>query len=175
MSDYKPCPVAVALGLVALANILPVSAEPGHRCAAVKDSAARLECYDAEFGEPSEAVAPRAGAPAAAVASAPTTSSADTGLKARDEFGLSESDRRALDPEKSAKPQNMTDAVASIGRRPTGEMIFTLRNGQVWTQIEAETRSRVKAGDEVTIRKGSLGSFLLLGPDRIAVRVRRVK
>jgi hypothetical protein len=96
-------------------------------------------------------------------------------LKARDEFGLSEADKRALDPAKSPQPQNMTDAVASIGRRPTGEMIFTLRNGQVWMQIEAETRSRVKAGDEVTIRKGSLGSFLLVGPDRLAVRVRRVK
>jgi len=174
MSGYKPHPVVVALSLVALANSLPVSAEPGHRCAAVKDSAARLACYDAEFGKPSEA-AFRAGAPPAAAAAVPSTSSADTGSKARDEFGLSEADRRALDPEKSAQPQKMTDAIASIGRRPTGEMIFTLRNGQVWTQIEAETRSRVKVGDEVTIRKGSLGSFLLVGPDRIAVRVRRVK
>ena len=52
---------------------------------------------------------------------------------------------------------------------------MTLADGQVWAQIDSDDRSRVKQGDTVTIRKGSLGSFLLLGPDRIAVRVRRLR
>ena len=34
---------------------------------------------------------------------------------------------------------------------------------------------RMRQGDTVTIRKASLGSYLLVGPDRIAVRVKRVK
>jgi len=33
----------------------------------------------------------------------------------------------------------------------------------------------VKEGDDVTIRKGTLGSYLLVTPNHVLVRVRRVK
>jgi hypothetical protein len=52
----------------------------------------------------------------------------------------------------------------------------SLADGQVWSQVESDdSRSRVKVGDTITIRKATLGSYLLIGPDRIAVRVKRVK
>jgi hypothetical protein len=48
-----------------------------------------------------------------------------------------------------------------------------LENGQTWAFIEPEPRLR--PGDAVTIKRASLGSFLMLTPSRRSYRVERVK
>lgn len=95
----------------------------------------------------------------------------------QDEFGLTEAAKRARDPEKAKEemPESITEKVTSVGHRPTGELVVTLANGQVWLQIESGSRAKVGAGQTVTIKKASLGSYLMVAPDRIATRVRRIK
>jgi hypothetical protein len=100
----------------------------------------------------------------------------DASVKAREEFGLSETEKRTRRQEPEDQTGSITGQVAHLGRRPTGELVVNLADGQVWSQVESDdSRSRVKVGDTVTIRKASLGSYLLVGPDRVAVRVKRVK
>jgi hypothetical protein len=171
------------------------AAEPGHPCAGIVGDAGRLACYDAAFGRPTAgsrdaATTPEAsvttGAAPAGTSNEPTVatgagSAATTAAlaeQARKDFGLSDSAKRARDPEEArvTQPESVTAAVVQIGRRPYGDLVVTLDNGQVWQQAEVtDTSVRLKTGDTVTIRKAALGSFVLLAPSRMTLRVRRVR
>ena len=156
------------------ASSLPVSAtDTGspQQCASVSDDVTRLACYDRIFrsgtapGAVAEPTASAAAAPAASVATNP-----------KDDFGLTDAAKRARDPEKAKvqMPESITEKVASVGHRPTGELVVTLANGQVWVQIESGSRAQVGAGQTVRIEKAALGSYLLVTPKGIATRVRRI-
>lgn len=114
-----------------------------------------------------------------AAAMPPPEATASTGVRADTEadFGLTEADKRALDPERAEKTQltSIKSTVASVARRPTKELVVTLGNGQVWVQSESVTQVALKVGDVVTIRKASLGSHMLVAPNRAAMRVRRIR
>lgn len=150
--------------------------EAARECVAIDDASARLACYDEALGRvtaPATAVTVSGGASAAATA---VPASAEV-ARAVDEFGLTETAKRKRDPEKAREtmPDSISATVAQVSFRPTGEVVVTLDNEQVWVQAEAVTISvRVKAGDAVTIRKAALGSYTLLTPSRSSIRVRRV-
>ena len=52
---------------------------------------------------------------------------------------------------------------------------LTLANGQVWDQVEAVPSFQPRAGDPITVRQASLGSYLLRGRVGAPVRARRVR
>lgn len=167
----------LTIGLLVLAATSTLAAAAGtetpQQCARVGDDASRLACYDRIFrgsGATAEATS-TAGAAAAGAATGAVAAST------KDDFGLTEAAKRARDPEKAKveMPDSVTDKVASVGHKLTGEMVVTLANGQVWVQIESDSRAKVGVGQTVTIRKASLGSYLMVGPDKIATRVRRTK
>ncbi len=58
-----------------------------------------------------------------------------------------------------------------------GHEVFpvTLANGQVWEQVEAVPSFQPRAGDPITVRQASLGSYLLRGRVGAPVRARRVR
>jgi len=162
------------------------------RCAAIADDRSRLACYDALFGRPSvpaPAGAAAEAAPATASASGGTSAvssaaagaavsvPADGATNPEADFGLTEAAKRAREPEQSRemRPESISGTVAKVGRQPAGEFIVTLENGQVWTQLQVDTRARIAVGDTVTIKKAALGSHLLVTAGRYATRVRRVK
>jgi hypothetical protein len=58
----------------------------------------------------------------------------------------------------------LDSTVAQIATRPHGELVVTLENAQVWVQKSPDPSFHLKSGDHVTIKKGSLGSFLMVGP-----------
>jgi len=156
-------------------------ADAPERCAAIADDRARLACYDALFGKPdvSGAVgAPPSAAPVTADA-ATATAAATAGATRTPEadFGLTEAAKRAREPEatRAEFPESISGTVAAVGRRPAGEIIVTLANGQVWVQVHVDARARIDVGDTVTIKKAALGSHLLVTANRYATRVRRVK
>ncbi len=113
----------------------------------------------------------------AAESSSAGTATAVPRADAEADFGLTEADKRALDPERAEKTQltSIKSTVASVARRPTKELVVTLDNGQVWVQSESVTQVALKVGDVVTIRKASLGSHMLVAPNRAAMRVRRIR
>ncbi len=147
------------------------------------DDVARLDCYDSIFGRPTapdlvgapSVVAPATtGVAAGAVVSAPAPAATAT---PEADFGLTEAAKRARVPDESREqlPESISGTVAKVARQPAGELVVTLDNGQVWTQLQVDARARVVAGDTVVIKKAALGSHLLVTANRYATRVRRVK
>jgi hypothetical protein len=174
-------PIAMIIAFAAGAG-LSAAEPPAHTCANLRDDAERLTCYDQAFGKsqaassapnepmtPVAAPTPAATTPAAAVAT-PTAAEVQ-------EFGFkrAELDRKKADAEKTpAAPDRITariSAVEYLGNR----FIIALDNGQAWLQVEGEMRVQPTPGDLITVRRAVLGSYLLTGPQKIAVRVQRVK
>jgi len=116
------------------------------------DDAERLACYDAEFGKPTAAV--------------PTPASES----AEKDFGLA-----AHGTPQQAEIATVTSVVAAVARKRDGRFLVTLANGQRWEQSELESKASVEAGDTVTVRRASFGSFLIVTKAGIATRVKRVK
>jgi hypothetical protein len=148
------------------------------RCGAIAAADARLACYDALFRTSEGAAVPQATAAAAAAAATAATAHPQPAANPVADFGLTPVQQRSLDPEKANEPrapESVTGTVAKIGYKPTGELVVTLENGQVWVQIDTGNKARAKAGDTVTIKRGTFGSYMLVTPNKIATRVRRVK
>lgn len=70
---------------------------------------------------------------------------------------------------------NQIDArVLEVRKSTTGKAIITLDNGQVWKQIDS-SRLRLSGDDQVTIRRASLGSFMLYKTgSKSLMRVKRI-
>lgn len=144
--------IAVSATLLVSAGILFAADEARHRCAQVRDDAERLACYDQAFGNPA---APATAAPA-------------------QKFGLPEKNVPRESSE-NGPPASIAGAIVSLTRQRDGKFVVTLDNAQVWSQSEINSQADVAVGDAVTVRRGALGSYLLVTKDGIATRVRRVK
>ncbi|MFT4256730.1 MAG: hypothetical protein QM599_07225 [Pseudoxanthomonas sp.] len=144
--------------LLAAAPTAFAAAEAAHPCATVADPAARLACYDKAFPPP------------------PAVHEAAT-KKAVQEFGLEKQAAPLFNPgqtREDADPERIESRVAKVDYAG-GTRTISLENGQVWTLAEANSRGPLKAGDAVHVRKGLLGSYLLVTPAGVGLRVRRVR
>jgi hypothetical protein len=145
-------------------------------CIGISSSADRLACYDKLAGRVSApkaapvaaAPAPAAPAPAASVAAAPAPAAAPTA----EDFGLSMVQKAASS---SSPPEikSITAKVAGFGHSPNRRTQVTLDNGQVW-EYQDDPDSLLSVGDSVTIKRATLGSFILLTPTKLSHRVRRI-
>jgi hypothetical protein len=166
MKELHSILVAAVLALVWTQPALAVDDDLAKRIAACtheQDDARRLACFD------------RAAAPDAREE---TTSAAEK-VDATQTFGLhgSELARNRDDDDtarESAAPKRISAKVAGIDKRPRGELVVTLDNGQVWAQKEVGAYFPIKVGDPVTILAGTLGSFRLVAGSR-ATAVTRVR
>jgi hypothetical protein len=150
-------------------------------CSGISSSADRLACSDKLAGRVSEPKArpsvagsapapatPVAAAPAAPVAAAPAPTTAPT----EEDFGRSKVQKAA----RSSSPpeiKSVTAKVAGFGRSPNQRTQITLDNGQIW-EYQDDPDPLLSIGDPVTIKHGTLGSFLLLTPAKHSHRVSRV-
>ena len=138
---------------------LAFAAEPGHPCALVVDPGDRLVCYDEAFPPPAEVHQAAA-------------------KKAIDEFGLGD---RASTPGAPAQgldandPGSVVGLVAGVDYGSGGRRRVLLENGQAWTLTESSSAGPLKPGDEVLVRKGLMGSYLLRTPSGVSLRVRRTR
>lgn len=161
-----------ALVYVSLLAVAPLRAASAHdsaeslrACKAESDNARRLACYDREIAQlptPTSVEQPAAVVPA----TTPT-------LSAEESFGLSEQQaRKKQDIGEAPKLERLSARVAELSRRPHGELVITLDNGQIWAQKQAESLV-VEVGDTVTIKAGALGSFLMSTASGRFTRVKR--
>lgn len=164
---------ALALLLLAAATTSALADDAGMlRCRAIKDSAARLACYDA-IAVPSAApaapaaVQPKAGTPAAAPGAAPKAAAAPP--TPAQQFGM-----------EAKTPVAQLDAIESTipgmfqGWGPN--TVIPLANGQQWQISDGSTGYIQSENVKVRIRRAFLGSFVMEfeGSNRVA-KVRRVK
>ena len=170
----------------ALAQALPASVRA---CASERDDARRLSCYDREIARLDQG---------GDVVAAPATRQRlhpRGGRRCYCSRGCSNSpDRRGqpLRPTRSSaiaatsRGKNWTSklrtegvdrleaTITEVSSRAHGELVITLDNGQVWAQKAPDSKMRLKAGDQVTIKKASLGSYMLVAAGR-STRVTRVQ
>ena len=160
MRTFLVAAVAFA-ALVPFANAQTPPATPQaltdvYACAQVQDDAQRLQCYDGAVGRLRQAETQ---------GQVVAVDRAQAQEIERDSFGFSlpslsrlmpnlEGDRDVID--------NVEMTVARVRVGPTGIHTFEMENGQVWTQLDPENARNVRAGDMVTIRRASLGSFRLI-------------
>lgn len=190
--------ITVSMVLALPAVGAPVDSSDLARCHAMATRDQQLDCYEAlaaaaASGATTAHVAPTApavasapagpGAPtAAAVASTPAGSAAPSAPGEQPaapfnpddpaNFGLS---RRQADPHPSAPstPTALKSTVFQMTEDRLHNVTVLLDNGQTWKFIDPEPRLR--PGDAVTIKRASLGSFLMLTPSRRSYRVERSK
>jgi hypothetical protein len=92
-------------------------------------------------------------------------------------FGTPAEPKPLADPPAKAPepiPEKFSAAVSNIEWR-NGVFVVTLDNGQVWIQSERDSRVQIEAGETVSIRKASLGSFILSSKQGIGARVKRLR
>jgi hypothetical protein len=183
--------VWAALALPAGASAEPAAAVPQsalHACAVIAAASERLNCYDQLAGRaspsPAAATPPAAGArsasgaappgiaaaaaPAVAVAAAAPASTAAAAPPPGDSFGL-----YAVEHPAAPLAQSLQARVISVGVRASGRMTVELERGELWELEDADPL--LAAGDTVSIRRASLGSFLMETPSRRTHRVRRLR
>lgn len=202
LASHAALPLVLAAASLSLGSLAPgltaaADQAKGAECAAIDDPTARLACFDAAFPRasrassgqppapaaaaaappaPAAAAAPAApaAAAAAAVPAAPAATSGDAGSEAR-KFGLSSKQRAALEGRPVEPVTATTAAVRSVRHLPSGYLLIGLDNDQVWQQTEYDRSIWLEPGDRVTIRQGSLSSYLLETPGKYSTRVRRVQ
>lgn len=140
-------------------------------CAEIADDGQRLACFDATFAREGEILAQKAEAER---------------KESVENFGLSASQIQAR-KEAEGDPNAAThlDADGRIVAKVlgvfvndrSGKRIFTLDNGQVWAEAQLSRMKRnPREGQDVTIRKASLGRFQLrVEGKRGVVDVRRMR
>ncbi len=134
-------------------------------CRALKDDAQRLACYDAATTRMSEAetkgeivVIDRAQATQAH----------------KEAFGLPVPSLSFVT--KALKPEDVdrVDGVVEAARADVnGNWTLRLKDGAVWRQISGDLARAPRNGSKVTIRKGTLGSFLMNVDGQPSIKVHR--
>lgn len=131
-------------------------------CASKVDDAERLACYDAAVRSLSaearaasearekEAKAAKAAADASAAAAAAAQAEADRA----NNFGKP--------VEKTGTVSELTATVTELLTDGNRKSVFVLDNGQIWRHADGPPLPNVKAGMQVTLKRGALGSFRLL-------------
>lgn len=176
---------------MAALSATPTTARDLARCAGIAAPDARLACYDALAGRaaPATATAPTPASiapPAAATANpTPTASTApptpapvSTFASDPRNFGFSEAQQHAQ-AQPHAAPQGPAAIQARIAKmidNRAGRAYLVLDNGQTWVFVDADADdARLSPGDPVTIKRASLGSFLLLTQSKHSYHVRRTQ
>jgi hypothetical protein len=159
--------VVISLGFAVADRAAAADHGKGAKCAVIDDPTARLACFDAAFPRPSRASSPEPAAAPVAVE--------EPAADAR-KFGLSDKQRAALEAKPAEQAVAATTAtVKTVRKLPSGYWLIGLDNDQVWQQTEIDPNIWLRPGDQVTIRRASMGSYLLVTPAQYSTRVRRLQ
>jgi hypothetical protein len=154
------------------------------QCSDISNTAERLACYDKLAGRAPASRAPPSSSAAAAPAAAPVSAApagaaatpAPAAAAGAKDFGLSKVQKERANgaANSPAEIKSITARVTGFREGPSGRPRILLDNGQDW-EYEEDGDALLAVGDSVTIRRASLGSFLLVTPARLVHRVRRIR
>jgi hypothetical protein len=137
-------------------------------CRAQSDDAARLRCYDAAAAALTDA---------AARGSVVLVDQEDVRKTRRSLFGFSLPKLPFFSGDKSADDQQdeLTAKIASAGPIGYGKWRIKLEDGALWETTEASSAvSDPRAGNEVKIKRGPLGSYMIRIAGQRGLRAKRV-
>jgi hypothetical protein len=157
--------LALVAAACSLAFVTTVSAQTApqamtdvYACAQIQDDAQRLACFDRTVGALQQAQTQ------GQVVAVDRAQAAEI---ERDSFGFNLPSLGRLLPDLDGGDNEIDDiqmTVARVSERNYGYHAFVMEDGQVWVQIEPDNARNVRAGDVVTIRRASLGSYRLVSP-----------
>ena len=178
----------IALASTALLFAVPAAAQEAPRegrarapqlqavydCRAITDAAQRLACFDRQVAALETAETARD----VAVIDREEVRRTRRGL-----FGFSlgnlgsifgggddnDNDERAV----ADRVEQIEAVISTVGRDRSGNMILVLDNDQRWVQTDASGGRSPRAGQNVVIRRASLGGFIASVEGRAGFRVRR--
>jgi hypothetical protein len=171
------------------------SAEDMARCASIKANDARLACFDslaaasaqgATRAAPTAPIAPAArvapSAPAAPVAPAAPQAPAAAAATAQaganptvfdvadpKNFGLIPGQRHFVEQ----GPKSEAARIISMATGQLGRSTLVLDNGQTWVVLDDD--GWLSSGQEIKIKRATLGSFTMLAPSHHTYKVHRVQ
>jgi hypothetical protein len=147
------------------------------QCAEINEPSKRLACYDqiAERPAATGAALPKdsqaaKGSPATKDSAAPPASTATAAPLPKETFGLYTAEHPAAPPRVEAL---ISAKVISIGISSSGRSTVTLQGDQVRELDSADPV--LKNGDAVTVKRGTLGSFILTTPAGRLHRAHRIR
>ena len=138
-------------------------------CRTIADPQERLACYDREVASLDAAEARK-----------------DVVVVDRDQlrktrktlFGLTLPNLSVFgdDNEDEAGVQTLETKIKSVSQTPYGKWIFELEDGARWAQTDSrELAAYPKPGQDITIRRASMGSYMANVNKQIAIRVQRLR
>ncbi|WP_457674715.1 hypothetical protein [Thiolapillus sp.] len=66
--------------------------------------------------------------------------------------------------------------ISKVEKHGRGQRVLYLDNGQAWRQVGSSSQPRLKAGDQVVIERGALGSYILKPANsNRSMRVKRLR
>lgn len=137
------------------------------RCRAIADSATRLACYDRAAGKLTQAIADKQ----VVVLDSNEVRKTRRGLFG---FSLPQLPFFGKDGEDSPEAREISARLASVSQLGYGKWRVRLDDGAVWETTEASDAINPAAGQNVVIRKASLGSYFLRFGSSRGVRAKRV-
>jgi hypothetical protein len=139
-------------------------------CAGIEEIGARAACYDKTVEAAQLIDAARAGE-AEPRAAAPATAE-------RPPSGFGSQSLRKPEPVRESRSAEQIEALVRAAQRTEpGIYLLTLEDGAQWRFVDAVPPSYdpPRAGSEIELRNGSLGSFLMRYADQRSIRVQRVR
>ena len=126
-------------------------------CRDLSSDAERLNCYDAAVDSREQPASPQ---PTAATTT-PATAVPAT-ISQEELFGKNSSEvQRTVEEATGSEPIDSISAqVSRLQQYDYDKVVVSLDNGQVWKQVDS-SNVRLRVGDDVTIERASLGSFML--------------
>jgi hypothetical protein len=150
-------------------------------CARIDDASARLACYDNNIrnvgGAPRVSVPGQMPVVQGGVAPLPQGGSAPVAANSPRGFGAEDVRTAERYAAPTGQLQEINARITAVRPREPGIYAFTLEDGAEWLFAESVSSGyRVpRAGSEVEIERGALGSFLMRFDDQTPVPVRRVR
>lgn len=168
--------IAITQAVALLLQSNPVTPAPSNstvvsdvtECRKIEDSAKRLECFDR-----------------AAASLEQKTESREVVVVEREEiektkrglFGLTLPKISIFGKDEDARGDGLaeiTSTINSIKPAGYGKWRFGLADGSVWTMIETSQRMWAETGDQITIKRAALGSFMgFVENDKRGLRLKR--
>jgi hypothetical protein len=174
-AEQAPMAEATAAPAAAAAAAVVVGADAAPDEAASAEAAVEAEVASAEAAAEEPVAVATASAAAAAEATPAEVSEAEAAA-AEAQFGMNyDLEKTIPDDQKAFELRELSAVAIEVSKRPGGEHIVTIENGQKWVEKYAVYGFRVEVGDTVLLKKGAFGGYKMVGRGRRSSQVRRVE
>jgi hypothetical protein len=149
-------------------------------CTSIENARERLACFDSVYPS-SDAMVPLPKIQSEVIGERPMpTENAATGGT---EPGIAPEVEKPSARERKTTSKGLLDwieeveiesKVAAVRRREAQKMVFRLENGEIWMQSTPRDVD-IKVGDDVTIKNGKLGGYIMRTSSGASTRVQRLE